>query len=104
MEIKKHNPKMSKAALDIKGRISFKEWASLTINEHQEPLQKTWSWILEHAASLTPTDVLERFKRWPMVTVTKEEDERLRQLTQLDPGQRYDVAQIEVVQTDGRQV
>lgn len=77
-----------------------------TINEHQEPLKFVWSWICDDRDRLTVEEIAFRFERWPMVTITCDEDQRLRDEARrarqegrpvsCDPVERYRFANIEI--------
>jgi hypothetical protein len=95
--IKKASARMSRRALEQKGVTTEAEWLRNTINEHQEPLKQIWKWILDHKATLSAEDVVARFAKWPMVTVTKDEDIELRKHAHLPPAARYKAAKIEVM-------
>jgi hypothetical protein len=71
-------------------------WRKLVINEHEKPLSQVWQWMRENHGSLQAEDVLTELKEWPVVVVTKEEDERLRPLKDVPPTRRYEEAGIEV--------
>lgn len=72
--IKWHNRRLSKAAWELYFRSSDEEWERGTINEHQEPISQVWQWIIENKKSVAPRDILDRMEKWPMITITKEED------------------------------
>jgi hypothetical protein len=67
-----------------------------TINEHPDELADVWKWIVHKHNELSVDDVLARFRRWPMVVVTKEEDRAMRPLKSKGPEARY--AKIEVLE------
>lgn len=52
-------------------------WLRNTINEHPEPLKQTWEWIVAECNNLRPEDVVDRFIKNPMATITKDEDAEL---------------------------
>lgn len=72
--------KFTNQRLSAKALALYKEldddlaWHKLTTNEHQEPISQVWEWVVREARSLQPEAILERFKLWPMVTITCEED------------------------------
>lgn len=68
------NRNISQKAWELYHSQSDAEWEKSCINEHQEPISHVWQWILENHQMLTPRDILDRAKRWPMITVTKDED------------------------------
>jgi hypothetical protein len=72
--IKKRAKIMSRRAHALKLSMSEEEWFGRVINEHQEPLQNVWKWIIENNVTLKPEEILHRFAKWPMVVVSKEED------------------------------
>lgn len=99
--IKKYNQRISKEALKLKNEIPFDEWIRETINEHQEPLKVIWDWLLDEKDSLTVQLVLDRFRKYPMVIITKDENSTLNRLglsSNGDPEERYRQAGIEIVQ------
>lgn len=75
--IKWLNPRVSEAAWKLFDDVSDREWESQTINEHQEPISIVWEWIVENKKSITANDILDRSKKWPMITITKAEDSAL---------------------------
>lgn len=95
--IKKRNPRMSEEAYKSKKKLPQEEWVkgTNTINEHQDPLKQIWKWILDHK-EISREDVLARFKLWPMVTVTNEENKRLQNCQETGPSERYREAKINV--------
>jgi hypothetical protein len=104
-EAKKKCRRISRKALALKEAGG--NWMKETINEHQEELADVWKWILAERDSIQVEDVIERFKAWPMVTVTKREDQSLRdekkrrgKNSKCTPLQRYIDAGIEVLSND----
>lgn len=76
--IKKNNKVLSLAAIQsLRSSKTFREWTKNTINEHPTPLKFTWSWLVAEAHTLTESDVWNHFVSHPMVTVLKEEDDKL---------------------------
>jgi len=72
--IKWNNTRVSESAWILYENSTDKEWESLTINEHQEPLKQVWEWIVKDKNNISATDIINRLKEWPMITITKEED------------------------------
>jgi hypothetical protein len=68
------NPNISQKAWDLYNRTDDVSWEKGCINEHQEPISHVWTWILQNKDVISPADILVRAKKWPMVTVTKDED------------------------------
>jgi hypothetical protein len=102
--IKKLNQRISKRALELKQILSHQEWQKATINEHQEPLRDIWAWILKNSRTLSADEVLERFKAFPMVIVTKEEDILLSKAglrSAGSPEERYRSVGIEIIKSAG---
>lgn len=89
---------MSRDALKLReaNKESKQVYYAGTINEHPDELAGVWKWIVLKRAELTVDDVLSRFRRWPMVVVTKEEDRDIRPLKGKGPEARY--AKIEVLE------
>jgi hypothetical protein len=66
-------------------------------------LKQIWDWILLKKEMLTVEEIIERFQQFPMVVVTKEEDNRLREHHAKNPRARYEAAKIEVLRLqDGK--
>jgi len=101
--IKKQNKRMSKGAYKSRKQLPPKEWVkgTNTINEHQDPLKYIWKWILDNK-NVSREEVLARFRKWPMVTVTSEENKRLRKCLETRPRERYREAKIIVGQLKGK--
>ena len=100
-DIKFKTKVMSQAALDRKRDNPNNWWRQAqTVNEHQEPLDKIWKDICVASGQMSVDEVIDRFKRYSMVVVTKEEDDRLRHLKHLSPEERYNQAGI-IVRTLG---
>lgn len=102
--IKRFNRLMSCGAYDLLYELAdLKEWVSMTINEHGVPLKTTWDWICDNSESLTVSDIIKEFSRHPMVTITQEEDQRLRSNGYQSKGtmtERYDGCGIQLITTD----
>jgi hypothetical protein len=75
--IKWTNPRISVAAWELYTSCSDREWEKSVINEHPEPIAQVWDFILKERDTLNANAILDRFKLWPMITVTKEEDSEL---------------------------
>jgi len=75
----------SQAAHDL---IRSGNWKGKLLNEHQEPLKAVWDWICAEKGSVTATQIEERLKRWPMVVLTREENNAL-DSNEVDPIARY---------------
>jgi hypothetical protein len=91
-QIRGLNRKMSQQAYAlIKKSSSFEEWAKATTNEHQDPLEDVWQWILAEHKNLSPKTIFERFEKYPMVTITHEENKDWPK-DYKDPVERYEKA------------
>lgn len=80
-----------------------RQWCAGTTNEHPDPLSQVWKWIVGEAHSLTTADIAKRLGAYPMVTVTKREDKRLREKgfgSAGPPKLRYESAGIDIVLHD----
>ena len=107
-EAKKRCARISRKALTL--REAGGNWIKETINEHQEELADVWKWILANRDSIKAEEVIDRFKTWPMVTVTKVEDQKLRDEKKRrgknagrTPLERYIDAGIEVLSNESGQ-
>jgi hypothetical protein len=78
--VKKKNPRMSEKAAQIRNKEGVEAFIRKTINEHPEPLDVVWKWIVEHGATLSAADIVRRICSYPMVTITKEEDSAINKL------------------------
>jgi hypothetical protein len=98
--IKIKNLKISEEAKTLRIKLNDdKEWASLTINEHPMPLKNLWSEWKKIAAEITEEKIWDDLLMHPMITVTKDEDARLREVEkrgEYDPIHRYEAAKIKV--------
>lgn len=98
--IKCKNYKMSKEAKVLRNKLcDDKKWSALTINEHPVPLKHLWKTWVDLGGAITEERVWNDLLIHPMVTVTKEEDARLRDVekdSSHDPLKRYLLANIEV--------
>jgi len=96
--IKVNNPRMSCAALELRRLLSDdREWAANTINEHPYPLRSLWGSWLSNGQAVTSTKIWGDLVSFPMITITKEEDAKLRGLDKSisgDPEARYKAAGI----------
>jgi hypothetical protein len=52
----------------------IRDWTNGTVNEHQVPLNITWSWLLEFGDRLTTAEVWQHFIDNPMITLLNDED------------------------------
>ena len=91
--------KISREAMSRKEKMPDSWWKE-TINEHQEPLEQVWTWICKNKDTVTIKEIADRFKQWPMVLVTREEDSELRKRRDLGPVERYKEAGIEIVEVE----
>ena len=96
--IKISNPRMSDAASRLRRLLNDdREWAADTINEHPYPLRSLWDSWLSNVYLITPSKIWEDLVSFPMITITKEEDARLRKLDKSlsnTPQERYKAAGI----------
>ncbi len=83
---------MSRAAWELKCDIPQNEWLKKTRIEHWEPIAQLWSWMVRDSPSRE--DLLARMRKWPIVTVTEDEEKQLQNYH--DPEARYRMAGIEV--------
>ena len=100
--IKQLNPRMSVSAKLLRETLhDDKRWASETINEHPMPLKDMWKSWRSEGNSLTEKKIWDDLVSHPMITITKQEDERLRyaekHTTDYVPHKRYEYASIELV-------
>lgn len=101
--VKERNLRMSVAARELRAKMPMQTWCAETINEHPEPMKMVWDWARAQAAELSADSLVQRIAAHPMVTVTKEEDARLRKLkftSSGDPLERYRKAGIEICRVD----
>ena len=74
--IKKINRKVSENAYELLKVKGIEVYCKQTINEHPKPLSQTWEWLKENAKeNLSLERVWKEFCDFPMVTVTKDEDD-----------------------------
>jgi hypothetical protein len=78
-------------------RNDQKGWLDKVTNEHQYPIKCAWDWMKKEPDKLNVQRVKNRLKKWPVVVVTKEENESLRHVRAIEPDQRYHEAGIEVL-------
>ena len=111
--ILKVNPNISQRAKDLvdagyaKGLTSqenFKESKPFLRVEHQDPISAIYNWITENLDTITEEEIIERIKKFPPVTILKEEDKRLNDLKlRYTTGEnRYRQAGISVVVLDNQ--
>ena len=73
--IKKINTRVSENAYKLLKTQGLEVYCKQTINEHPKPLSQTWEWLIENAKdNLSIARVWKEFCDFPMVTVTKDED------------------------------
>lgn len=93
---------MSKKAHALRGDLNdHKLFASQTINEHPEELKIIWDWMTGKQGKLSTDEVLSRFRRWPVIVITKDEDDDLRKRKAIGPEARYDGIEL-VTNKDGQ--
>ena len=73
-------------------------WLDKVTNEHQYPIKCAWAWMIKARDNLNVQRVKNHLKKWPVVVVTKEENESLRHFRANKPDQRYRDAEIEVLE------
>jgi hypothetical protein len=105
--IKLINRRMSRQALELLLQCQDeKTWCAETINEHREPLSQVWAWI-QSSNSITADDIAKRLRTYPMVTITKDEDKKLRDLGQSCKGlpeERYEGIEIVIHEEEPKNV
>jgi len=95
-------PYRSKKAYEL-SKKDPKGWLDKVTNEHQYPIKDAWNWIIEQSGKLTVQDVKDHLMKWPVVVVTKEENNELHKYDSargdlpIDPNQRYHIAGIKVL-------
>jgi hypothetical protein len=72
-------------------------WLDKVTNEHQYPIKCAWEWMKKEGDKLNVRRVKSHLNKWPVVVVTKEENESLRHVRANKPDQRYRDAGIEVL-------
>lgn len=97
------NTRRSAAAHAIILEAPDKSWHKSMVNEHQDELEGVWKWICKNKESLTAEEIAARFRQYPMIVVTAEEDAELRKHKGKPAKERYEAAGIKVVvmQNDG---
>lgn len=98
--IKRESRRFSRRAVELRSRAHL-DWTSDTINDHPDPLNEVWLWIVANAATLSVGQIAARFKAHPMVVITKDEDNALTRHGYRGTGQpaeRYARAGIEIVE------
>lgn len=78
-EVKKMNRRVSKEAKKLLEQNDLNFYCRETINEHPKPLRVMWEWLKSNADHLSIQDVWSEFTSFPMVTITKIENERIRE-------------------------
>ena len=73
-------------------------WLDKVTNEHQYPLKRAWGWMIKERGKLTVQLVKDHLNKWPVVVVTKDENKLLRDDPDKEPHQRYQDAEIEVLE------
>lgn len=96
--IKKLSRWISKEALEIR---DDPKWDTLVELDHQEPLKDVWNWIVTNHDKLNVEQVANRIKDWPMVVITKSEHSKIRNTKYSSPDERYENAEIEVIDIQG---
>ena len=99
-EIKKHNKTVSQGAQKLLHSVDLTTFCKQTINEHPKPILATWEWLRENAEHLSVEEVWNEFVANKMVTITKEEDTRIRASGQNSIGNmqtRYNALGIRLV-------
>ena len=78
-KVKSQNKNVSEASYKLLLELnSFEEWTKQTINEHQIPLKILWEEI--QSSNLDEKEIWNLFLNAPMITITKEEDDKLTKL------------------------
>ena len=77
-KVKLHNRLVSQKALDLTTKLTRIEWCRVTINEHPLPLKILWRNILD-CEQISVERIADLFSAHKMVTITKDEDKRLRE-------------------------
>lgn len=96
-KVKRLNTRMSTEARRLFNKVDFPEFHGATINEHHLPLKKIWEDIVKGHSSLTPEEIWHVFVKYPMITITKQEDDRLKLVRKFEsPEHRYELASITI--------
>ena len=97
-QVKSENKNISEAAYNLLLELnSLEKWSKQTINEHQIPLKVLWEEI--QSSKLDEKGIWDIFLDAPMITITKEEDDKLNKLklrTSPDSN-RYEIAGINII-------
>ena len=97
-QVKSENKNISEAAYNLLLELnSLEKWSKQTINEHQIPLKILWEEI--QSSKLDEKGIWGIFLDAPMITITKEEDDKLNKLrlgTSPDRN-RYEIAGINII-------
>lgn len=100
---KSYNPTISLEAKKIlETSKTFADFHKKTINEHQFPVANIFEWIWENCFSIEWKDIEDKINTYPMVTITLEEDKKLRITKNItgDPKKRYEEAGVIVTNLD----
>ena len=105
-KVKELNKRISRVAYEQLLEMSmtfptFSFWAKCVVNDHPKPLKKTWEWLLAESEKLSVGDVWNEFLQYPMVTITKDEDNLMNRNGHRAEGsasERYCSASIEVLE------
>lgn len=98
--IKRESRRFSRKALELKS-LANADWTSETINDHPDPLNEVWRWLVANAETLSVEDIAARFRAHPMVVITKDEDNALTRSGYRGngrPAERYARAGIEIIE------
>jgi hypothetical protein len=95
---KRVNPFISREAAALLPKMTFREFKRAVDLEHALPLREAYRSLRETVGDITRQNVIDCLRRYPLVTITKEEHKRLRGLT--DPNSRYIQADVEVGRVD----
>jgi hypothetical protein len=88
-KLKALNPYMSRRAWELRKTLPLEDWVKgkNTANDHWEPLDHLWAWMINDKPNRN--DLLDRIKKWPIVTVTKSEHDDLNTWNDCPPAERY---------------
>ena len=75
--LKIYNKRVSEEAKELLFSADLATYSKNTINEHSKPLKITWNWLKKKANELSVEKVWEEFKKNPIITVTREENQRI---------------------------
>jgi hypothetical protein len=93
---KLNNLTVSRGAANLMAHCTQADFLGNTILEHPLPLERMYLDLAARAAALALSDIFDQLKRYPLVTVTAEENRRLKHTGWASPKQRYAEANIEV--------